>query len=120
MEPRKSRFTKASIIVFTGILIIVGIFMMIGLFFSKMFVLGFVGLGILCVLSVFLGHLTSEEGVIFVLKRHGGSCEYQNGKISFSKKAIARLEKRGIVKNEAGIVRLVIPDYPCIFDDRRK
>jgi hypothetical protein len=108
---------KAFVIVSTGVAIIIGVVITVLLFIFRLFVLGGMGLGILCILILLLGRLTSEEGVLFVLKRHGGSCEYINGKISFSKKAIARLKKRGIVTIEDGIVRLVNPDYPCIFDE---
>lgn len=97
--------------------VIIGVVITFLLLIFRMFSLGFIGIGILCLLFPLLGRLSSEEWVIFVLKRNGGSCEYNNSNLAFSKKTISRFEKRGIVIIADNIVTLVDPNYPCIFDE---
>jgi hypothetical protein len=116
MASRKSRKLRLLIIDITGIAIIAGIIIVVLLFVLRMFMMGFAGLGMLGILFLLLGRLSSEEGVLLVLKRSGGSCKYNDRRISFNKRALVRLEKRGIVKIEDGIITLIVPDYPCIFD----
>lgn len=97
-------------------LVITGVVITFLLLIFRMFALGFVGVGILCILFPLLTRLSSEEWALFVLKRHGGYSKY-NSQLGCSLKAVSRLEKRGIVTIEDGIVRLVDANYPCIFDE---